>query len=59
MDVKPSTLILLAVLMFLSISKSGLDEYKRAKLKSLYGDDYYRYVYFVDESRYKGINLDL
>ena len=43
----------------MSISKSGLDEYKRAKLKSLYGDDYYRYVYFVDEIRYKGIKLDL
>lgn len=59
MEVKPSTMILLAVLLFLSISKNSLDGYKRARLKSLYGEEYYRYVYFVDEIRYKGLNLDL
>lgn len=59
MSDRTKSMVLIAAYAFLSLSLRLFYGYKDAKLKSLYGENYYRIVYFVDEIRYNGVSLEL
>lgn len=59
MNDKTTAMVLAAIILFLSLSLTEFERYKDARLRALYGDDYYRYVYFVDEIRYDGIEFEV
>ncbi len=50
---------ILALTLFFSNSITEFERYKDARLRALYGENYYQYVYFVDEIRYNGIAFDI
>lgn len=53
------TMAILALTLFFSNSITEFERYKDARLRALYGENYYQYVYFVDEIRYNGIAFDI
>jgi len=55
MEKRTKALAILALTLFLSKSITEFERYKDARLRALYGENYYRYVHFVGEISYKGI----